>query len=232
MAKVLKSMKSLSSRRDRYYRTALLFFIAGCGAILSGHELGVALAALVFMAAAAYLQKSKVWGSGAWGEQTVNTVLEKLPGEVYIINDLRIPRGNGTAQIDHVVIAEYGVFCLETKNFSGTITGKDEHCIHYSQTGQSKVHSPARQAVEHAKALRALLAERPEYWEAGEEGLWVQPLLVFSNPNVRVRYSSKDVPVMRLKELPDYFQRVAGKRIIPPEHVVSLALYILGSDIR
>lgn len=232
MAKVLKSMKSLSSRRDRYYRTALLFFIAGWGAILSGHELGVAVAALVFMAAAAYLQRGKVWGSGALGEQTVITSLEKLPGEVYIINDLRIPKGSGTSQIDHVVIAEYGVFCLETKNYSGTITGKDEHCIHYSQAGQNKVHSPARQAIEHAKALRALLAERPEYWEAGEEGLWVQPLLVFSSPNVRVRYSSKDVPIMKLKDLPEYFEKAAGKRILPAEHVVSLALYILGADIR
>jgi len=230
VAKVLKSMNSLSRRRDRYFRTALIFFIVGWGAILSGSEIGVAIAALVFMASAAYFQRGKIWGAGATGETQVIDLLEKLPGEVYILNDLTIPKEGGTAQIDHIVIAEYGVFCIETKNYGGTVTGKDDHCIHYTQNGQNKIYSPGRQTREHTKALRKLLASRPEYWEAGEDGLWVEPVLVFSGPNIRLRYSSSDVTVLKLKNLGAFFEKQTHKKNIPPQHLVSLALHILASD--
>jgi len=232
VAKILKDMKSLSRRRDRYFRTALIFFITGWGAILTGREIGIAIAALVFMAAAAYVQRGKIWGAGASGENEVISLLEKLPGEVYILNDLLIPKEGGTAQIDHVVIAEYGVFCIETKNYGGTVSGNDDHCVHYTKSGQHRIYSPARQAMDHAKALRKLLAGRPEYWEAGEDGLWVEPLLVFSGPNVRVRYTSRDVAVMKLKDLSEYFAKHSHRKIIPPQHVVNLALHILASDLH
>lgn len=232
MAKVLKNMQSLNRRRDRYFRTALIFFIAGWGAILSGREIGIALAALVFMAAAAYFQRGKIWGAGAVGETQVMDFLEKLPGEVYILNDLLLPKEGGTAQIDHVVIAEYGVFCIETKNYGGTVAGKDDHCVHYTQSGQSKIPSPAKQTLEHAKALRKLLSQRPEYWEAGADGLWVEPILVFSGANVRLRYSSRDITVIKLKDLAELFERHAARQLIPPQHVVSLALFILSSDLH
>lgn len=232
MAKVLKSMNSLSRRRDRYFRTSLVFFIAGWGAIFFGREIGLVIAALVFMAAAAYFQRGKIWGAGATGETQVTSLLEKLPGEVYILNDLLIPKEGGTAQIDHVVIAEFGVFCIESKNYGGTVTGKDDHCIHYTQKGKHRIYSPGRQTLDHTKALRKLLAGRPEYWEAGEDGLWVEPMLVFSGPNIRIRYSSSDVTVLKLKNLDEFFEKRVHKKIIPAQHLVNLALHVLASDLH
>ena len=232
MVKVLKSMNSLSRRRDRYFRTALAFFLAGWGAIFSGREIGIVIAALIFMAAAAYFQRGKIWGAGATGENQVMSLLKKLPGEVYILNDLTIPKEGGTAQIDHVVIAEYGVFCIETKNYGGTLTGKDDHCIHYTKKGQNRIYSPSRQTLDHTKALRKLLAGRPEYWEAGGEGLWIEPMLVFSGPNIRLRYSSNDVTILKLKNLDEFFEKHIHKKVIPVQHLVNLALHVLASDLH
>ena len=228
MPRTLKKMKSLSRRRDKYARVALVLFIIGWGAIFSGREVGIAIAALVFMAAAAYFQQGKIWGAGASGEQRVTDVLEALPGEVYIINDLLIQKANGTAQIDHVLISEYGVFCIETKHFSGTLTGDDEHCVHYTQNGSRRINAPAKQSAEHARALRQLLSQRPEYWET-PEGLTVQPIVVFSG-NVRLRYKSRNVPVMKLKDLSAYLSEVSPRKILPHRHVINLALFILASD--
>jgi len=197
--------------------------------LFSGREVGIALAALVFMAAAAYFQRGKIWGAGASGERHVFETLEKVPGDVYIINDLLIPKDRGTAQIDHVLVSEYGVFCIETKHYSGTLAGNDELCMHYTRNGSRRVHPPAKQAMEHARALRELLSQRPEYWEAKETGFWVQPLVVFSG-NVRVRYKSNEVPVMKLKDLLKYIEKISTRKLLPPKHVANLALFILGAD--
>lgn len=231
MVKTLKRMKSLTRRRNKYLRTALVLLIIGGGAVFSGKEIGVAIAALVFMAAAAYFQRGKIWGAGASGEKSVFEILETIPGEVYIINDLLIPKDRGTAQIDHVLVSEYGVFCIETKNYSGTVAGNDDICMHYNSNGSRRIHPPAQQAMEHARALRTLLSQRPEYWEVQDTGLWVQPVVVFSG-NVRLRYKSMEVPVMKLKDLLTYLEKLSQRKLLPPKHVANLALFILGADME
>jgi hypothetical protein len=231
MAKTLKRMKSLTWRRNKYLRIAVLLAVFGWAAIFSGREVGIALAALGFMAASAYFQRGKIWGAGALGERKVHEVLQEIPGEIYIVNDLLIPKETGTAQIDHVLISEFGIFCIETKHYSGTLAGGDEYCMHYTQNGSRRVYPPAKQAAEHARALTSLLRQRPEYWEAREKGLSVQPLVVFSG-SLRLRYKSSEVPLMKLKDLPKYMEKMSERRILPPRDVATLALFILGSDLE
>src|SRR5574344_1061965 len=61
-------------------------------------------------------------GKGKIGEINVANRLKKLPKEDYwIINDLMLKFGNWTTQIDHVVVSRYGVFVIETKNYTGWI---------------------------------------------------------------------------------------------------------------
>jgi restriction system protein len=61
------------------------------------------------------------------GEKTLKfAALTKLdPNHYKVLNDLYLPRpdGNGTTQLDHVVISVFGVFVIETKNYDNWIFG-------------------------------------------------------------------------------------------------------------
>jgi hypothetical protein len=51
------------------------------------------------------------------GEKAVADILAKLPNDQYkIINNLMIKTENGSTQIDHIVVSDYGIFVIETKN--------------------------------------------------------------------------------------------------------------------
>mgnify|MGYP002515759935 CR=1 FL=1 len=61
---------------------------------------------------------------GEWGEKKVAKILKKLPIGYITINDVLLPlNGEKTTQIDHIVVSEYGIFVIETKNYSGRIYG-------------------------------------------------------------------------------------------------------------
>ena len=61
---------------------------------------------------------------GFIGEKTVALLLATLDKRKYrTINDLIIRADGKSSQIDHVVISNYGIFIIETKNYKGWITG-------------------------------------------------------------------------------------------------------------
>ena len=50
--------------------------------------------------------------------------MHRLPKHAYIVlDDLMLLSEVGLTQIDHVVVSVYGIFVIETKNYSGRITG-------------------------------------------------------------------------------------------------------------
>ena len=59
------------------------------------------------------------------GEFLVNFLLTKfLPKEHYtLIKNVTLPTDDGTTQIDHIVVSEFGLFVIETKNMKGWIFG-------------------------------------------------------------------------------------------------------------
>jgi hypothetical protein len=61
---------------------------------------------------------------GIIGEKSVASFLSALDSKKYLlINDLMIKNEVRTSQIDHVVISNYGIFVIETKNYEGWIMG-------------------------------------------------------------------------------------------------------------
>ena len=55
---------------------------------------------------------------GAIGEQNVALRLRSLDKSKYkVINNVVLQVGEYTSQIDHIVISDYGVFVIETKNY-------------------------------------------------------------------------------------------------------------------
>ena len=65
------------------------------------------------------------WFKGMLGEFLVNFLLTKfLPKEQYtLIKNITLPTYDGTTQIDHIVVSEFGLFLIETKNMKGCIFG-------------------------------------------------------------------------------------------------------------
>lgn len=107
-----------------------------------------------------------VWGilearvKGYLGEAKISSILSRLPNkEYFVINNVLLKTEFGTTQIDHVVVSQYGIFVIETKNYKGWITG-GEHAEQWTQNIYGEKHSfrnPLKQNYGHIKALQSLL---------------------------------------------------------------------------
>ena len=88
--------------------------------------------------------------------------LRKLDPTLYrCFHDLYLPRpdGNGSTQIDHVVVSPFGIFVIETKNSKGWIFGSEGHPKWSQQIDHRKstFQNPLRQNLLHVRALMNLL---------------------------------------------------------------------------
>jgi len=100
------------------------------------------------------------------GERGVRRGLARLDGSLYhIFHDLYVPRpdGQGSTQIDHVVISPFGIFVIETKNYRGWIFGSEKQAQWTQQIYRRKerLQNPLHQNKLHVCALMAFL-ELPE----------------------------------------------------------------------
>lgn len=121
------------SREERKFDLAvrrISLFALGIGLIVfsfkcSTLKLGLWCAAIGLMLIVAMLL---VWNAkaikGKIGELVVRSQLRCClpPGEYHFLDDVYLPIGElGTTQIDHIVVSRFGVFVVETKNFTGWI---------------------------------------------------------------------------------------------------------------
>lgn len=62
---------------------------------------------------------------GKCGENIVNKILQQMEEDKYVLNNIMINDNGKSRQIDHILVSEYGVFVIETKNYAGVIYGKE-----------------------------------------------------------------------------------------------------------
>jgi hypothetical protein len=77
-----------------------------------------------------------------------------------LLNNVTLPIGTESTQIDHVLITESGIFVIETKHYSGWIFGRPEDA-YWTQViyrRKSKFQNPIRQNYGHVRALQSLFA--------------------------------------------------------------------------
>lgn len=76
------------------------------------------------------------------------------------LNNITIPTPNGTTQIDHVIVSQYGIFVIEAKNMNGWIFG-DTRAAQWTQSlpGNNKFRfqNPLMQNYRHTKCLSDFL---------------------------------------------------------------------------
>ncbi len=85
---------------------------------------------LIFVGVPLFIMFSK-WltsssGKGWWGEKQVNWILNRLDSDKYMrFEDVYLPHPtkDQTTQIDHLVLSQFGIYVIETKNFRGWIFG-------------------------------------------------------------------------------------------------------------
>ena len=128
--------------------------------------IGIGILALIIIAGFIFLLPStKGWA----GERVVRSILKTLPGDQYIVlNDIKFygrekeNKGQGrykgkrwSCQIDHLVISPYGIFCIETKNYLGRISGnyKDKLLQRRVLGMRYKTYSPFYQNYRHLQRL-------------------------------------------------------------------------------
>jgi len=68
--------------------------------------------------------------------------------------------GNKTVQIDHVVVSNYGIFVIETKNYKGLIIGNefDDNWMQVIYKSKEKLYNPVKQNYGHIQALKEILS--------------------------------------------------------------------------
>lgn len=119
---------------------------------------------ILFVFVNIFINKEFRYLKGIVGERFVKKqLLEKLDRRHYkILNNLLLPSRNKlcTTQIDHVVISNYGIFCIETKNFKGIISGDsyEKDWFQKTENSENKFPNPVRQNWQHIEALKELLS--------------------------------------------------------------------------
>ena len=97
---------------------------------------------------------------GASGEAQGNLGLFLfLPAEYVVLSNVTLPTPGGTTQIDHVVVSQYGIHVIESKNIKGSIYGTPDQERWTVFLGKRKyqLYNPLLQNRAHIKALAAAL---------------------------------------------------------------------------
>lgn len=130
--------------------------------------------------------KAKI--KGIIGEKTVSSILYLLDNSKYkVINNVVIKNGEITSQIDHVIISDFGIFVIETKNYKGWIVGgeKSEYWTQIIFKYRNKFYNPLLQNSGHIKALKNCLGDYPH--------INYHSIIVFSiNAEIKIN-TSRDV---------------------------------------
>lgn len=70
--------------------------------------------------------KYRQLNSGIIGEMKSQSILDKLPTSYTVLSNVDIEFEGKRSELDNLVISDKGVIIIETKNYNGEITGKEE----------------------------------------------------------------------------------------------------------
>ena len=99
------------------------------------------------------------FAKGIFGEFLVNLAVNlRLDKKKYhLLKNVTLPTEDGTTQIDHIIVSQYGIFVIETKNMKGWIFG-GEHQKTWTQKiykHSSKFQNPLHQNYKHTKTIES-----------------------------------------------------------------------------
>ena len=141
-----------------------------------------------------------------------------------ILNNIYLHQSNGyTHQIDHIIVSQWGIFVIETKNFDGELVQCYNEARRWTYTSHSNGYynwpNPIKQNSWHLRALADCLGHPLAHFHS---------IVAFAGPT---QFTSK-VPenVMHFNEVVKYIQSHSKTTIILPETVPGLVAQIRALD--
>lgn len=145
-----------------------------------------------------YVNQSK----GYPGELLFDPHLRDLPFENLVINDLRLRDNGQMIQIDSLLLASNRLYLYEVKNYSGSYDYKDG-ALH----GRSDfiITNPLTQVHRSLPVLHNLIRKLGY-------PMYIQPYVVFINPNFYLYQLPRDKPFLFANQLTQHFDQLARKQ--------------------
>ena len=170
------------------------------------------------------INSSKIKGS--IGEAKVNTRLNFLGKEYIVLKDILIKTSDGyTSQIDELVLSEYGLFVIETKNYKGWIFG-NEKAENWTQVIYKDKHTfrnPIKQNWSHIYALKSVLSDYPN--------IRYHPIVVFSG-NATLKSIESSVPVIYSNRLNSTIRRLSFEKCLSIDEVNKIQTILESSELK
>jgi Nuclease-related domain len=135
----------------------------------------------------------------------VTVALKSLSNDYLLLTHIALPVYGG--DIDHLLIGPNGLFVIEMKNYSGYVS---------------------KQAKRNSMAVRSAIASL--YSGRRIAIPYVTPLLVFANPEARLRLRQPTIAVLRLHEIAEFIRDYAPKRQITPEERRRIVHHLVSHD--
>ena len=156
------------------------------------------------------LRAAELNDRGAQGEERTAEVLAALPGDVWtVLHDVRWP-GRRFANVDHVVIGPPGVFVIDSKNWSGEITVRDDVLRQNGYRREPAVAGAAEAALAIAQLTSVVRADVVRsvlcFVRAEEVAGWARDVMVCSTGNLLDLLQSRPE-----RSLPHRYARLPGQ---------------------
>ncbi len=134
-----------------------------------------------------------------------------------------MPTQDGSTQIDHIIVSEYGVFVVETKNMKGWIFGSPNQKTWTQKIYKhsSKFQNPLHQNYKHTKTLESLLGLNEEQIFSvivfvGDSTFKTEMPENITNGKGYIRFiKSKVQPVLTEPEVKEITSKIESGRLTP-----------------
>lgn len=154
-------------------------------------------------------KENRIYKAGKKGEKQVQHILEKIAKKNHyeVINDIYLPLYEESTQIDHIVVGNFGIAVLETKNVGGEIYGskKDKNWTQILKEERKTLYNPLAQNKTHVDCVQHLLQKEEIY------KVPIQSLVVFTNPHCELNIDRGN-PVITIDLLKKYFKKPQFKK--------------------
>lgn len=217
--KVLKeSGKYLEEQTKSNQKTAIIFLIIGLLTFII-YGLGI-----IFISISIYFfSKSSHYSRGIESEFLVTNSLRKLGKKYYLLNDINLPEAYGN--IDHAVLGPNGIFVIESKDFKGNIRCDGDKWYQYKESWkwpiEHEIKSPSKQVKRNAVKLKQFIQK------TFKKPIWVEGIVVFTNPNVKLELNNSTVPILKVEELCNFIKNKKSKVRFSSKGLASIGRIIL-----
>ena len=172
----------------------------------------------------AYLSNRYNAEAGIKGERMVTAALQQLDDSCYLVDDVLLPGRRGN--IDHILLSPKGIFCIETKNWTGDIRCNRDEWTKKERRRIYSMESVSKQAWKNANDLSDLIRKRLNI------GMPVTPICVFTNPSAKLKLTRPTLPVLRVAELSEYIRSTESLIHLTETEILSVAENILSKHIN